>query len=215
MSYSLPEGSSQQFTNTFAAPKTVSAVTNANPAVATITGHGYLTGDEVLFNSGWEDATDMVCKVEVVDANSVKLLGLDTSATSFFPAGTGIGTTQKVTGWTVIPQVLTISSSGGDAKFTDVNPLAKRNGIKIPTGFNATSITLSLGYDAANANYKTMVGISRTLSKVAFRQVLSGGSTQYGYGYMSVSEFPKLNNNQVNTVDAALAFLGKTMSYDA
>ena len=150
-----------------------------------------------------------------MDANSVKLLGLDTSATSFFPAGTGIGTTQKATGWIVIPQVLTISSSGGDAKFTDVNPLAKRNGIKIPTGFNATSITLSLGYDAANANYKTMVGVSRTLSKVAFRQVLSGNSTQYGYGYLSVSEFPKLNNNQVNTVDAALAFLGKTMSYDA
>lgn len=215
MSYSLPEGSSQQFTNTFAAAKTVSAVTNANPAVATITGHGYLTGDEVLFNSGWEDATDAMYKIEVVDPNTVKLLGLDTSATSFFPAGTGIGTTQKATGWIVIPQVLTISSSGGDAKFTDVNPLAKRNGIKIPTGFNATSITLSLGYDAANANYKTMVGISRTLSKVAFRQVLSGGSTQYGYGYMSVSEFPKLNNNQVNTVDAALAFLGKTMSYDA
>lgn len=215
MAYSLPEGSSQQFTNTFAAAKTVSAVTNANPAVATITGHGYLTGDEVLFNSGWEDATDAIYKVEVVDANSVKLLGLDTSATSFFPAGTGIGTTQKATGWIVIPQVLTISSSGGDAKFTDVNPLAKRNGIKIPTGFNATSITLSLGYDAANANYKTMVGVSRTLSKVAFRQVLSGNSTQYGYGYLSVSEFPKLNNNQVNTVDAALAFLGKTMSYDA
>ena len=215
MSYSLPEGSSQQFTNQFAAAKTVSAVTNANPAVATITGHGYLTGDEVLFNSGWEDATDAMYKIEVVDPNTVKLLGLDTSSTSFFPAGTGIGSTQKATGWTVIPQVLTISSSGGDAKFTDVNPLAKRNGIKIPTGFNATSITLSLGYDAANANYKTMVGISRTLSKVAFRQVLSGGSTQYGYGYMSVSEFPKLNNNQVNTVDAALAFLGKTMSYDA
>ena len=48
-----------------------------------------------------------------------------------------------------------------------------------------------------------MVGISRSLSKVAFKQVLSGGSTQYGWGYLTVSEFPKLNNNQVNTVDAA------------
>ena len=94
------------------------------------------------------------------------------------------------------------------------NALAKRNGIKIPTGFNATSITLSLGYDAANANYKTMVGISRTLSKVAFKQVLSGGAVQYGYGYMNVSEFPSLNNNQVNTVNAALTFLGRTLSYD-
>lgn len=215
MAYSLPEGSSQQFANTFAAAKTISALTNANPAVATSASHGYTTGDEILLTSGWEDATDSVYKVEVIDTNSFRVLGLDTSDTNFFPAGTGTGTAQKVSGWTVIPQVLTISASGGDARFTDVNPLAKRNGIRIPTGFNATSITLSLGFDASNANYKTMLGISRRLAKVAFKQVLSGGAVQYGYGYMSTSEFPRLNNNQVNTVDSALTFLGRTMSYDA
>ena len=215
MAYSLPEGSSQQFSNTLAGSKTITAITNANPAVATCTAHGYTTGDEIMLSSGWEDATDSVYKIESVDANSFKILGLDTTNTSFFPTGSGGGSAQKLSAWTAIPQVLTISASGGDARFTDVNPLAKRNGIRIPTGFNATSVTLSLGFDATNASYKSMVGISRSLSKVAFKQVLSGGSTQYGWGYMTVSEFPKLNNNQVNTVDAALTFLGRTMSYDA
>ena len=215
MAYSLPEGSSQQFSNTLAAAKTITAITNANPAVATCTGHGYTTGDEIKLSSGWEDANDSVYKIESVDANSFKILGLDSTNTSFFPAGSGGGSAEKLSAWTAIPQVLTISASGGDARFTDVNPLAKRNGIRIPTGFNATSITLSLGFDATTPAYKTMVGISRSLSKVAFKQVLSGGSVQYGYGYLTVSEFPKLNNNQVNTVDAALTFLGRTMSYDA
>ena len=215
MAYSLPEGSSQQFSNTLAAAKTITAITNANPAVATCPGHGYTTGDEIMLSSGWEDATDSVYKIESVDANSFKILGLDSTNTSFFPAGSGGGSAQKLSAWTAIPQVLTISASGGDARFTDVNPLAKRNGIRIPTGFNATSVTLSLGFDATTPAYKTMVGISRSLSKVAFKQVLSGGSVQYGYGYLTVSEFPKLNNNQVNTVDAALTFLGRTMSYDA
>lgn len=215
MAYSLPEGSSQQFSNTLAAAKTITAITNANPAVATCTAHGYTTGDEIMLSSGWEDATDSVYKIESVDSNSFKILGLDSTNTSFFPAGSGGGSAQKLSAWTAIPQVLTISASGGDARFTDVNPLAKRNGIRIPTGFNATSVTLSLGFDATTPAYKTMVDISRSLSKVAFKQVLSGGSVQYGYGYMSVSEFPKLNNNQVNTVDAALTFLGRTMSYDA
>jgi len=215
MAYSLPEGSSQQFSNTLAAAKTITAITNANPAVATCTAHGYTTGDEIMLSSGWEDATDSVYKIESVDANSFKILGLDTTNTSFFPTGSGGGTAQKLSAWTAIPQVLTISASGGDARFTDVNPLAKRNGIRIPTGFNATSVTLSLGFDATTPAYKTMVGISRSLSKVAFKQVLSGGSVQYGWGYLTVSEFPKLNNNQVNTVDAALTFLGRTMSYDA
>ena len=215
MAYSLPEGSSQQFSNTLAGSKTITAITNANPAVATCTAHGYTTGDEIMLSSGWEDATDSVYKIESVDANSFRILGLDTTNTSFFPAGSGGGTAQKLSAWTAIPQVLTISASGGDARFTDVNPLAKRNGIRIPTGFNATSVTLSLGFDATTPAYKTMVGISRSLSKVAFKQVLSGGSVQYGWGYLTVSEFPKLNNNQVNTVDAALTFLGRTMSYDA
>ena len=214
MAYSLPEGSSQQFSNTLAAAKTITAITNANPAVATCTGHGYTTGDEIMLSSGWEDATDSVYKIESVDSNSFKILGLDSTNTSFFPAGSGGGSAQKLSAWTAIPQVLTISASGGDARFTDVTPLAKRNGIRIPTGFNATSVTLSLGFDATTPAYKTMVGISRSLSKVAFKQVLSGGSVQYGYGYMSVSEFPKLNNNSVNTVDAAMTFLGRTMSYD-
>ena len=213
MAYFFPEGSSQQFSQTFASAKTITALTNANPAVATITAHGYATNDEILLTSGWEDATDSVYKVTVIDANSFSIQGLDTSNTSFFPAGTGTGSAQKLSGWTAIPQVMTISSSGGDARFTDVAPLSKRNAVKIPTGFNATSVTLSLAHDASNANYQTMLGISRTLTKVAFKQVISGGATTYGYGYMNVSEMPKLNNNQVNTVDAAITVLGRSISY--
>ena len=213
MALFFPEGSSQQFSQTFASAKTITALTNANPAVATSTAHGYSTGDEVLVTSGWEDATDSVYKVETVDANSFKLLGLDTSNTGFFPAGTGTGTAQKISGWTAIPQVLTISGSGGDARFTDVQLLARRNSLKIPTGFNATSITLSLAHDASQPGYITMLGISRNLSKVAFKQVISGGAVTYGYGYMNVSEMPKLNSNQVNTVDAAMTVIGRSLSY--
>ncbi len=213
MALYFPEGSSQQFSQTFASAKTITALTNANPAVATSVAHGYTTGDEILLTSGWEDATDSVYRVTVLTADTFSIQGLDTTNTGFFPVGTGTGTAQKISGWTSIPQVLSISGSGGDARFTDVQLLAKRNSLKIPTGFNATSITMSLAHDAAQANYITMVGISRNLSKVAFKQVISGGSVTYGYGYMSVSEMPKLNSNQVNAVDAAITVLGRSISY--
>lgn len=213
MTYYFAEGSSQQFSATFAAAKNITSLTNASPAVATSVGHGYANGDEILVTSGWEDATDTIYQITVLSADTFSLNGLDTTNTGFFPTGTGIGTAQKVSGWTTIPQVLTINGSGGDARFTDVTPLSKRNAIKIPTGFNATSVTMSLGHDPNNANYKTMLGISRNLSKVAFKQVISGGAITYGYGYLSVSEMPKLNNNQVNTVDAAMTILGRSISY--
>lgn len=214
MALYFAEGSSQQFSQTFAAPVAITGISNANPAVATTgVAHGYITGDEILITSGYEDATDSVYRVTNLTATTFALQGLDTVNTGFFPVGTGSGTAQKITAFTAIPQILTISGSGGDARFTDVQILSKRNGIKVPTGFNAISITMTLAHDAAQPAYITMLGISRNLSKVAFKQVVSGGSVTYGFGYLSVSEMPKLGSNQVNQVDAAMTVLGRSVSY--
>jgi hypothetical protein len=213
MAYYFAEGSKIQFTQTIAAVKTITVATNANPCVMTSVTHGYTTGDEILLTTGWEDATDSIYKITVLTADTFSVSGLNTTDTNFYATGSGVGTAQKCSTWLDIPQVLTINSSGGDARFTDISPLSKRNSIKVPTGFNATAITLSLGHDATQANYITMLGISRALSKVAIKQVISGGAVTYGYGYMSVSENPKLNVNQANTVDAALTILGRTVSY--
>lgn len=213
MSLFFPEGSSLQFSQTFAGAKTITALSNASPAVATSVAHGYTSNDEILLTSGWEDATDTIYKVTVLTADTFSIQGLNTLNTSFFPIGSGTGTAQKLSGWTAIPQVLTVSGSGGDARFTDVELLARRNAIRVPTGFNATTLTMSLAHDPAQAGYITMLDISRSLSKVGIKQVISGGAVTYGYGYMSVSEVPKLNSKQVNSVDAAVSFLGRAISY--
>lgn len=214
MAYSFPEGSKFYFSQTFAPAKTLATMTNAAPTVATSVAHGFSDGDEIVLTSGWEDATDTVFKVDQLTADTFSILDLDTTDTSFYAIGGGANSTaKKISGWTEIPQVLTIATSGGDARFTTISPLARRNAINVPTGFNPTSITLTLGHDAANANYQTMLAISRKLSKVAFKMVLSGGATTYGYGYMSVSEAPSLNVNQANQVTAALTMLGRSISY--
>jgi hypothetical protein len=215
MSYFFPEGSKFYFSTTFASAKTITALTNADPAVATSVAHGYSDLDEILLSSGWEDATDTVFQVDQLTADTFEIEGLNSVDTNFYAAGTGTGTAQKISGWTEIPQVLTIATQGGDARFTTISPIARRNSINVPTGFNPTSISLTLGHDPANANYKTMLGISRALTKVAFKMVLSGGSVTYGYGYMSVSEAPSLNVNQANTVSAAISLLGRAISYEA
>lgn len=213
MAYYFPEGSKFYFSQTFAAAKTITALSNASPAVATSTAHGYSDNDEILLTSGWEDATDTVFKVDQLTADTFSLLGLNSTDTDFYAAGTGTGTAEKISGWTEIPQVLTIATNGGDARFTTIQPIARRNAINVPTGFNPTSITLTLGHDPSNASYATMLDISRALTKVAFKMVLSGGAVTYGYGYMSVSEAPSLNVNQANQVTAALTLLGRSISY--
>lgn len=213
MSYSFPEGAKFLFSQTFAAAKTVTGITNADPAVATAVAHGYVDNDEILLNSGWEDAGDSVYKVDQLSTDTFSLLDLDTSDTAWFAAGAGVGSAQKISGWVEIPQVLTIATSGGDPKYTPIAPLARRNAFNVPTGFNPASVTLTMGFDGSNANYKTMKAISRKLTKVAFKLLLAGGETSYGYGYMAASEIPSLNSGQPNQVTATFSFIGRATSY--
>jgi hypothetical protein len=58
-----------------------------------------------------------------------------------------------------------------------------------------------------------MKDISRTLTKVAFKLLLAGGASSYGYGYMAASEVPGLNNGQPNSVVASFSFIGRATSY--
>lgn len=214
MSYAFPEGAQILFSTTFAAAKTITALNNANPAVATSTAHGYADASEILLTSGWEDATDTVFRTAAIDANSFGVKGLNTTNTGFYVGGAGIpASAQLVSAWTAIPQVLTIGTTGGDAKFTTISPLARRNDINVPVGFNAASTTLTLGHDPSNATFQTMIDISRSLTKCAFKLLLTGGGASYGYGYLNVSETPQLNKGQTNQVTAAFTFIGRTISY--
>jgi hypothetical protein len=213
VAFYFPEGSVIYVSQTFAATKTISALTNANPASASSTSHGYSDNDEILLDSGWEDATDSVYRVNQTDANTFEVLGLNATDTDFFAAGAGVGTASKISSWIAVPQVLTINSSGGDARFTPVQLLSRRNAINVPTGFNATSITMSLAHDPDDSDFQTIQSISRSLTKVAIKIVVGGGAVVYGYGYITVSELPAMTVNQVNSVQAAMTLLGRAVSY--
>lgn len=213
MSYYFPEGSRVYYSSTFASAKTITAVTNASPAVATSTAHGYADNDIVLLDSGWEDADDTLWKVDQQDANTFQLLGLNSTSTTFFPAGSGTGTAQLVSSWVEIPQVLNVSSSGGDPKFATIEPLARRNAISQFIGFNPANITLTLGHDPTNATYQDMLDLSRTGTKVGLKIVGGSGGVSYAYGQMGVSEVWRMQRGQANSVDVALTVAGRLISY--
>lgn len=215
MAYYYPEGSKVYYSDTFAGAKTVSAVTNANPAVASSTAHGYTDADPVLFNSGWEDANSTIWEVDQLTADTFSLVGLDASSTTYFAAGTGIGTTQKVSNWTEIPQILDISSSGGGPKYGTVSPLGRRNDIKTPIGFEAMSIDMGLGYDATNATWQDMLALTRTFSKVAIKIVVPGGGRLYGYGNLIASEMVEISKGNALKVKAAISLDGRMVGYGA
>jgi hypothetical protein len=214
MAYFFPEGSKIQFSSTLAAAVNVTSGTNANPTVLTTgAAHGYANNDELLFASTWEDANSSVFRATSLTATTLSLQGLDTTNTSFYAVGGGAGTLRRFSGWTDMPQVLSISTSGGDARLTTVNPLASRNAINIPTGFNASSMSITMAHDPSLVAYQQLLAISRTLTPIGIKMVLGGGAVTLAYGYVSVSETPQLSVGQVNQVQASITVLGRTISY--
>jgi len=218
MAYKFPDGASFQFSTTFGTAVSLTAFTNANPGVATSgSAHGFVDGDELLLiSSNWEDATDSIFRANELSATTLNLVGLDTTNTTFFPAGGGVGATlQKVTGWQNIPQVLTINTSGGDARRATISPIARRTPINVPLGLNPVDIELTIGHDAANSTYQSMLAITRALTKIAFKMVLADGSATYGYGNMVVGSFPQLQSGQANQVAVGINLLGRDIAYSA
>jgi tail tube protein len=209
----FPEGSKFYYSNTFAAVKDVTIASNANPALLTAVGHGYSDADVALFRSGWEAADGNVYKLDQQSVDTVLALDLDSSDTDFYGAGTGVGTLSKITGWVEVPGILTLDASGGDVRYTDVPLLARRNDIRIPTGFTAVDIAGTMVWDPADATYIAMRGISRTLSPVAFKMVTSGGAVEYAYGNLMVSSTPRRTRGQVNQVALALAVFNQLTAY--
>ena len=102
MSVSLPNGVLLALATAYAAPQTISAISNASPGVATCTAHGYANGDILEITSGWSRLNNKLVRAASVAANTFQLEGIDTSSTSLYPAGSGIGTVRKVTTFTQI-----------------------------------------------------------------------------------------------------------------
>ena len=72
-----------------AAAKTITAITKANPGVATSTAHGYSNGEIVFLTiSGMYQLNDKPVRVANVTANTFELEGVDTTLFETFSSGT-------------------------------------------------------------------------------------------------------------------------------
>lgn len=221
MTYRFSEGAKFYFADysaDLAASISASSISNANPAVATTATQSYALGNELLLEGSWDEATDSIYRVGgTVTTTSVALLGLNSTNTALFPSSGSAGTLKKVNTWTEIPQVLDISTSGGDAKFATVSPMARTIDLQFPIGSNPMTYELILGHDPSLAAYQTMVNLSRTRAKVAFKGVAPDASAtsgyEYGFGYMHVAEASQKQRGNAKRVTVLFTFLNKFITY--
>ncbi len=111
MSVKLPNGAVVAIASGYGASKAMSVLTNANPGVATLAAaHGVVQGDFIEVTSGWSRLDQKIVRAGTVATNDVQLEGIDSTLTSIYPAGAGIGSVREITGWTQLSQILSSSS---------------------------------------------------------------------------------------------------------
>lgn len=213
MAVATPIGAAFYISQTFASAKTLTIVSNANPALATSTSHGYSDNDEVVFFSGWDLANNTVVRVDQQSADTFLLTGLNTTSTDTYASGSGIGTTQKISSWIQIPQILSVSTSGGTPRYVDYRFVSAQQGQKLPDGFEASTITFDIGFDPSLSNWDTLLDISQTNTLVAYKYVRGDGAATYGYGYFNMAEQAQIASGAVDKVQATFAAQGRLISY--
>lgn len=82
-------GSKVQVQTGLGTARSITAITKANPGVVTATAHGFVTGDVVLFAGigGMVELNAREYMIERVDANSFRLVGVDTTNFTTYTTG--------------------------------------------------------------------------------------------------------------------------------
>lgn len=216
MSASFPNGTLLAVSTAYGLAAAISAITNANPAVASAASPP-ADGTVGVLTSGWTDISDRVFKTDNADADSFDLLGANTIDVSRFPPGVSAGQFLPVTTWVQLSQVREFGKTGGDQQFFTWQYLEDRSGRQRqrPTFKNAKSINVTLDYDPALAWYTALDKADAEKNPVVLRATLPNGAELYYYVYPSFDADPSLTMNENMTNTATFSLIGDLTRYEA
>jgi hypothetical protein len=206
MSITLAIGTTVSIASGYGAAKTISAVSNANPAVATLeASHGVTVGDIIHLRSGWDLLNNRVVRVSVVATNDVTLEGVDTSDTDLYPAGAGTGSAREVTAWTEVQQITRqFTVNGGEQQYADVSTMKNRDDQKMPTNRTAVDVKLPIYDDPTLAHYDVINDADAI--ETAGRFVYPNNSRTLFSGFWSIGQVATVEDSTLrNSVDVSFA----------
>lgn len=214
MAYQVPNGALVYVSAAYAAGNTVSAATNASESVITTSAaHGITTGDYFEWICNWSRASGNIYRAKAASGSTLTAEGLDTTSTSIFPAGGGVGTIRRITSWTQIQQILASSSSGGDQQFTTFQPLESDAERRLPTNKSASGLTFSIGDDPTLAGYILVSAANDDRLARGLRIDLPNGSKIVYSAILSLNKTPSLNVNEVMAVEMTASIVNAPVRY--
>lgn len=212
----VPSGTSFFIASAYAAAKTTTSVTNAAEAVVTSAAHGYSNGDILEVTSGWGRLNKRVFRIKSITTDTFTLEGADTTNTSFFPPGSGVGSVRKVNTFTQIAQVLGVNASGGDPRNVNYRYMESDVEYSINDGFSAQQLSLQLDADSiGTAGYTALKSLTDVQTDTCLRINSKNGALIFIPCTVALNETVQLQDGQVNRVTAAFNGIGRPVRYAA
>jgi len=210
----LPNGSILAIASGYGSAKDMTALSNADPGVATLeASHGVSTGDILEITSGWARLNNRIVRAGTVATNDVPLEGIKTTDTVRYPSGSGIGSVREISGWTQIQQILNSTGQGGDQNFLEYGFLEMQDDVRIPTNRSAAGVELDIADDPTLAGYILAQAADDDGEPRAFKLTLPNGSIIFYNAYVTVGQTPILTRNQLMAVKMTLSFLSLPTRY--
>lgn len=214
MSITLSTNVTVSIGSAMGADVTMSAVTNANPAVATIAGgHAIIVGDYIRITSGWDMLNGRVVRVSAVAVNDITLEGVDTSNTTRYPVGAGVGSIAEVTTWTQLSQLKTLSTSGGDISFADVTSLSDQDQRQMPTVRSPVQMSIEYFDDQSLAWIDEVTTASDARTPYPVMMTFTSGARTVGNAYWSLATIPTVALNEAVTSKIDLSYASTPIRY--
>lgn len=206
MSQTFVNGAKYAFSTVLGASVPLSNITNANPAVASVTGPAviFALNDIVLLQSNWTDLNDLatyggaagvLSLIDTLDLG-VYFLNEDTPA-SFRVASSFVN----------ISQIRDLQQTGGDTNtfvWGYIDDRSPRQRSK-PTDQNPLVLTFILDYDPSQAWANALESVSKKRQLCVMRETLPTGDVLLYTGNISYQKSPSRVRNENMTVTAVMS----------
>lgn len=166
----------------------ISAITKADPAVVTATGHGLSNGDIIYAEAlGMRQVNERAFRVSGVSGDDFALEGIDSTAFDDFTSGT----IQKVTLGTSITTATDINGSGGDFDFIDTTTIHDNTKTQVPGLPSAISYSMTHHWNISDAGQVAMKEASDAQARRVIKFTFgTGGKIMIFAGYCGFAGLP-------------------------
>jgi hypothetical protein len=207
MSSSFPNGTVFSISTAVSASKVVTAISNAAQGVASSTAHGFTDGDILIMTAASTRLDGRVVRVANDDTNAFDLEGINTSNTTLYPSGFGVGSAVEASTFVALSQTTNTATSGGEQQYFQWVYLEDGKQRQRKTFKNARSLQWTADYDPTLAWHTALLNADEDGTTRVLLATLPNGSKIYWSVEVSFDGEPTFNTNQNQQVVATFSLV--------